>query len=94
VSIQHIITASTREELVSWAKQFLQEEGFAVLEIHDWETPSAFCNRLGISAKTFTAKLRDPRCPAVDLLRGQQGKGRLRMIASNPAFEKFCTLRK
>lgn len=67
----------------------LRNAGYVVCLPRDWESPGTFCDRLGICRSTLIRKLRDPRCPHADLQRANHGKGRLKLIASNPVFEAF-----
>lgn len=67
----------------------LRGAGYIVCLPRDWETPIEFCDRLDICRMTLIRKLRDPRRPHVDLQRANRGKGRLKLIASNPIFEAF-----
>lgn len=72
-----------------WAVEWLRGRGFAVGRFSDWETPKAFCARLGISKMTFIRKTRDQR--ACGLFEAHWGPSRHNIVqlASSPEFDAF-----
>jgi hypothetical protein len=83
----------TESAIVSAMAKELRRRGWSVEMPREWETPISFRLLLGfkhdlhISDQHLARRMRDPRCPHVEVERGQ--KGRLVRLASNPAFEKF-----
>jgi hypothetical protein len=75
-------------------REYLEGRGWLVQWPREWETPAAFCARLGICYQTLDRSLRRRGCPPVALHRGNNGHGRLVELAPTRAFEEFCVRNK
>jgi hypothetical protein len=80
---------SPQADILAWAILVCKNAGLIVERPREWETPKEFCARIGISGQTLIRKLRDPRRPEIDLIRGRP-KGRLKFLAATKRFEAFC----
>ena len=91
------ITFSGESELdcLMQAVAWIRNCGFCVIETtQPWETPAAFCKRLGICSQTLIRKLKSPHSPGVATQRANGPKSRLLRLSSNAAFDAFCVLNK
>jgi hypothetical protein len=88
VSLQHVLSGSTHEELLMAAAMFLQKEGFVVEMPGAWETREEFCARVRVSVSHFKRRMeRRKFAPQVDLETGPSG--RLIRLRSNAAFDDW-----
>lgn len=85
------LTAPDGDALDAAMIKSLRERGYYVLKIEDkiWETPKAFCKRIGITVKTFSTKTRLIRCPVFEFAYGESG--RINILVANRKLETFLT---
>lgn len=93
--------AETPELLDEQIAAYLGLRGYSVEKPMAWEAPMKLCARLGISYMTLKRRLADRHRPSVqmrfaqpELHGGKPGRGRLQAIASNAAFDKFCSAKR
>lgn len=77
-------------EMVAWTKAFLEEEGYTVEKkvLHAKETPTQFCERVGLSPNSFRRTLRHPACPK-DYEARFGARGSIVWIRATPALDEF-----
>ena len=77
--------------LIAWAKKFLEGEGYTVEKttpLHAKETPTQFCERVGLSITSFRRTLRRPCCPN-DYETRAGARGQIVWIRASRALEEF-----
>jgi hypothetical protein len=83
------LTADDEAGMDAEAKRWLENRGYAVAEWNpSWETPSEFCERLGVSVMTLHRRLKRRDGPPVELDR-PNGQRRLIRLCSNVLFDRF-----
>ncbi len=83
------LETATQAEIDAKLIAHIEARGYSVSNPHDnWETPGAFCRRLGLNVGHFRRALDHSAAPRVLTHRGPTG--RVLQFLSTPAFDTFC----
>lgn len=75
--------------LLEYCASYLGERGYSVVAPHEtWETPSKFCQRVGIRVGHFRRALDHPAAPHI--LTHRSRTDRVLNLLSTPLFDAFC----
>ncbi len=74
-------------EMDTVAVDYLLKRGYVVEMPGEWEKPGEFCDRIGISVRTFQRHVRSKWRPQVDIEEGPNG--RINKVRSNKLFDDF-----
>lgn len=84
----------SHDDLVKWATGLLAELGGYEIRkktpLHAKETPSQFCERIGIAPQTFSRKVRRPDCPQ-DFEAERGPAGRIVCLKASANLEDFMS---
>ncbi len=69
----------------------IEDLGYGVTAPNEcWETPSEFLARIEVSKNLLSSSIRDWEARGHRLLCVRGGRGRIKELLSNPAFDAFC----
>ena len=86
-----VFEANDHAGMIAFMTGFLTEEGYDVKrrELHAKETPTQFCERMGLHPSSLSRTLRLPDCPQdFESRRGADGR-RVIWLRASPALEDF-----
>jgi hypothetical protein len=92
-SIRVVFEAKYAADLIAWAKNLLEEQGYVVglpSPLHSKETPTQFCARIGLHVGTFSRKVRLPECPTNFECQRSPG-GRIAWLRASRELDEFMT---